>query len=54
MVDGSRKEENMSGTMMMTVGVACIALGIIVFIASIIYQNTAGKKIKVELEKEYT
>ena len=44
----------MSGMMMMAVGVACIGLGVIVFIVSIIYQNTAGKKIKVELEKEYT
>lgn len=37
----------------MIAGGACIVIGIIVFVISIIYQKTAGKKVKMELEQEY-
>lgn len=39
--------------MMIIAGGACIVIGIIVFVISIIYQKTAGKKVKMALENEY-
>ena len=44
----------MNGIMMIIAGGACIVVGIVIFIISIIYQKTAGKKVKIALEQEYT
>ena len=43
----------MSGIIITGVGVGMIALAVILFIISIVYRNTAGKKIRNELGKEY-
>ena len=44
----------MNGVTMIIAGGACIGIGIITFIVSIIYQKTVGKKIKTELDNEYS
>lgn len=43
----------MSGIIITKIGIGMIALAVILFIISIVYRNTAGKKIQEELGKEY-
>lgn len=43
----------MSGIIITEIGIGMIALAVILFIISIVYRNTAGKKIQEELGKEY-
>ena len=43
----------MTGSMMIIAGIAFVVLGAVLFIASFIYKNTAGKKIINELNSEY-
>ena len=43
----------MSGIIITGIGVGLIALSVILFITSIVYRNTAGKRIRKELGKEY-
>jgi hypothetical protein len=43
----------MSGIIISEIGIGMIALAVILFIISIVYRNTAGKKIQEELGKEY-
>ena len=44
----------MSGIIITGIGAGMIALAIVLFIASIVYRNTAGKRIREELGKEYS
>ncbi len=49
-----RKEEIfMSGTIILGIGIGLVVLSVIVFVVSIIYRKTAGKRIREELKKEY-
>lgn len=43
----------MSGIVITWIGIGMIVLAVILFIASIVYRNTAGRKIREELVKEY-
>ncbi len=43
----------MNGTFIVSAGIALIAVSAALFIASIIYRNTAGKRIREELDREY-
>lgn len=43
----------MSGIIITEIGIGMIVLAVILFITSIVYRNTAGKKIQEELGKEY-
>lgn len=43
----------MSGIIITEIGIGMSVLAVILFIASIVYRNTAGKKIREELGKEY-
>jgi len=43
----------MSGIIITGIGIGIIVLAVILFIISIVYRNTAGKKIQEELWKEY-
>lgn len=43
----------MSGIIIIGTGIGMIVLAVILFIASIVYRNTAGKRIREELGKEY-
>lgn len=42
-----------SGTGIIIVGIGSIMISILLFIVSLIYRKTVGKKIKEELEREY-
>ena len=43
----------MNGIFIVGAGIALIAVSVALFIASIIYRNTAGRRIKEELDREY-
>lgn len=43
----------MSGLAMVGIGTGMTVLAVILFITSIVYRNTAGKRIREELGKEY-
>ena len=43
----------MSGIIISEIGIGMIALAVILFIISIVYRNTAGKKMQGELGEEY-
>lgn len=43
----------MSGIMIMMAGIGMAVLSIVLFIVSIVYHRTAGKKIREELKREY-
>lgn len=43
----------MSGSIILGVGIGLIALAAVLFIVSIVYRKTAGKKIRDELRDEY-
>ena len=43
----------MSGIIIMGVGIVMIVFAIILFIVSVAYRKTAGKRIREELGKEY-
>lgn len=43
----------MSGIIITEIGVGMSVLAVILFIASLVYRSTAGKKIHEELNKEY-
>lgn len=43
----------MSGIVIVGIGIGMIVLAVILFIASIVYRNTAGKRVQKELGKEY-
>lgn len=44
----------MSGIVIAGIGIGMIILAMILFMVSIVYRNTAGKKIREELGKEYS
>lgn len=43
----------MSGMIILGIGIAMIAIAVILFIAGVIYGKTAGKRIREELKREY-
>lgn len=43
----------MSGIIITEIGIGMIVLAVILFIISIVYRSTAGKRIREELGKEY-
>lgn len=43
----------MSGSVILGVGIALIVLAAILFVMSIVYRKTAGRKIRDELRDEY-
>ena len=43
----------MTGQTMIIMGIVCEAIAVVVFISSVIYQKTVGKKIMEELDKDY-
>lgn len=43
----------MTGTFIVAAGIALIAVSAALFIVSIIYRNTAGRRIREELDREY-
>ena len=43
----------MSGIMIMMAGIGMAVLSVILFVVSIVYRKTAGKKIREELKREY-
>ena len=43
----------MTGTFIVGAGIVLIAVSAALFIASIVYRHTAGRRIKEELDKEY-
>lgn len=43
----------MSGMMILAAGIGMAALSVILFIGSIVYRQTAGKRIREELKREY-
>lgn len=43
----------MNGIMIILAGIGLIGFSIILFVISIVYRKTAGKKIREELMKEY-
>lgn len=43
----------MSGIIILGIGIGMIALAAILFVVSIVYRKTAGKRMKQELKKEY-
>ena len=43
----------MSGIMIMAAGIGMAVLSVILFVVSIVYRKTAGKKIREELKREY-
>lgn len=44
----------MNGTVTVGAGIALIAVSTALIIASIVYRHTAGRRIKEELDKEYS
>ena len=48
-----RKGKNMNGIVIVGIGIALIAVSAALFIASIFYRHTAGRRIREELDKEY-
>ncbi|MBQ9991583.1 MAG: hypothetical protein IJP31_11705 [Lachnospiraceae bacterium] len=44
----------MSAEMIIIAGIAGIALALLLLIGSIFYRNTAGKRIREELDREYS
>lgn len=49
-----REGKYMNGTIIAGIGIGMVALANILFISSVVYRNTAGKKIREELGKEYS
>lgn len=45
--------DDMSGMLLIIIGIAIIVLAVILFVLSILYRKTAGKRIREELKKEY-
>ncbi len=43
----------MSGTLILAIGIGMLVLSVVILIASMIYQKTAGKRIREELKREY-
>lgn len=43
----------MSGIMIMMAGIGMAVLSAVLFVVSIVYRKTAGKKIREELKREY-
>lgn len=43
----------LSGIVILGIGIGMILFSVFLFITSMIYQKTAGKKIREELDKEY-
>lgn len=43
----------MSGIIITGIGIGMIVFSVILFIVSLVYRNTAGKRIQEELGKEY-
>lgn len=43
----------MSGTIILGIGIGLIILSIMLFVVSIIYRKTAGRRIQEELKREY-
>ncbi len=47
------KEKKMSGIMMLAAGAGMGILAVVLLIVSIVYRQTAGKKIREELKRDY-
>lgn len=43
----------MSGIMVMMAGIGMAVLSVVLFVVSIVYRRTAGRKIREELKREY-
>lgn len=43
----------MNGIIIIVAGIAAVVVSIVIFIFSLVYRNTTGKKIRKELEQEY-
>lgn len=43
----------MSGMMTLAVGIGMAALSVVLFIVSVVYRQTAGRKIRKELSEDY-
>ncbi len=43
----------MSGTMMVIVGIGLVILSVLLFVVSIVFRRTTGRKIKETLKREY-
>ena len=43
----------MNGTIIVGSGIGMLVLAVILFIVSVVYRNTTGKKIREELKSEY-
>ena len=43
----------MSGIVIAGIGAGMVVLAVVLFVVSILYRNTAGKRIREELRKEY-
>lgn len=43
----------MSGIMILAVGIALAVAAVILFIASVVYRQTAGRRIREELTRDY-
>lgn len=43
----------MTGIMIIAVGIGMAVLSVVLFVVSIIYRRTAGRKIQEELKREY-
>lgn len=43
----------MSGIMIMTAGIGMAVLSMVMFVVSLVYRRTAGRKISEELKREY-
>lgn len=53
MADGCKEEKILRGIIILSVGIGMILFALLLFITSIIYRKTAGRKIQEELSKEY-
>lgn len=47
------RREHMNSTFIVGTGIALIAVSAVLFITSIIYRSTAGRRIREELNREY-
>ena len=53
MADGCREERMLRGIIIISIRIGMILFAVLLFIAGMIYQKTAGRKIREELNKEY-
>lgn len=53
MADGCKEVKILRGIIILSVGIGMILFALLLFITSIIYRKTAGRKIQEKLSKEY-